>query len=83
MPPDAVEPEKKAAANPRPLQTTRSPTVKLPAHPPLAPIGRRERAQISKGRKEIDARLDLHGMTQTRAHRALLNFLMLARVRTE
>jgi DNA-nicking Smr family endonuclease len=43
--------------------------------PPLAPIGRRERAQLSRGKKEIDARLDLHGMTQTRAHRALLNFL--------
>jgi DNA-nicking Smr family endonuclease len=45
------------------------------APPPLAPIGRRERSQLSRGRKDIDARLDLHGMTQTRAHRALLNFL--------
>ncbi len=42
---------------------------------PLAPIGRRERAQLLKGRKEIDGRLDLHGMTQARAHRALLAFL--------
>jgi DNA-nicking Smr family endonuclease len=46
-----------------------------PALPPLAPLGRRERSQLSRGRKDIDARLDLHGMTQTRAHRALLNFL--------
>ena len=46
------------------------------APPPLAPIGRRERSQLSRGRKDIDARLDLHGMTQTRAHRALLNFLL-------
>ena len=59
-----------------PPQATRSLAVKKPAPPPLAPIGRREKAQISKGRKEIDARLDLHGMTQTRAHRALLNFLV-------
>lgn len=43
--------------------------------PPLAPLGRRERSQLSRGRKEIDARLDLHGMTQTKAHRVLLNFL--------
>jgi DNA-nicking Smr family endonuclease len=51
-------------------------TVVTPAAPPpLAPIGRRERSQLSRGRKDIDARLDLHGMTQTRAHRALLNFL--------
>jgi DNA-nicking Smr family endonuclease len=46
--------------------------------PPLAPIGRRERSQLSRGRKEIDARLDLHGMTQTRAHRMLLTFLQRA-----
>ena len=46
--------------------------------PPLAPIGRRERSQLSRGRKEIDARLDLHGMTQTRAHRALSGFLQRA-----
>jgi len=49
-----------------------------PAAPPLAPIGRRERSQLSRGRKEIDARLDLHGMTQTRAHGALLSFLQRA-----
>jgi DNA-nicking Smr family endonuclease len=46
-----------------------------PAPPPLAPLGRRERSQLSRGRKEIDARLDLHGMTQTRAHRVLTDFL--------
>jgi DNA-nicking Smr family endonuclease len=48
---------------------------KPPVAPPLAPLGRRERSQLSRGRKEIDARIDLHGMTQTRAHRALLGFL--------
>jgi DNA-nicking Smr family endonuclease len=50
----------------------------VPAAPPLAPLGRRERSQLSRGRKEIDARLDLHGMTQTRAHRALSGFLLRA-----
>jgi DNA-nicking Smr family endonuclease len=49
-----------------------------PSPPPLAPLGRRERSQLSRGRKDIDARLDLHGMTQIRAHRALLNFLQRA-----
>jgi DNA-nicking Smr family endonuclease len=52
--------------------------VAKPATPPLAPLGRRERSQLSRGRKEIDARLDLHGMTQTRAHRALSGFLQRA-----
>lgn len=46
-----------------------------PMPPPLAPLGRRERSKLSRGRKDIDARLDLHGMTQSRAHRVLLNFL--------
>jgi DNA-nicking Smr family endonuclease len=46
--------------------------------PPLAPLGRRERSQLSRGRKQIDGRLDLHGMTQPRAHRALLSFLQRA-----
>ena len=46
--------------------------------PPLVPLGRRERLQLSRGRKEIDARLDLHGMTQSRAHRALQSFLQRA-----
>ncbi|MEA2882803.1 MAG: hypothetical protein QOH32_2059 [Bradyrhizobium sp.] len=46
--------------------------------PPLAPLGRRERSQLSRGRKDIEARLDLHGMTQSRAHRALQSFLQRA-----
>lgn len=49
-----------------------------PTMPPLTVLGRRERSQLSRGRKEIDARLDLHGMTQERAHRALATFLQRA-----
>jgi len=49
-----------------------------PPAPPLAPLGRREHSQLSRGRKDIDARLDLHGMTQTRAHSALFEFLQRA-----
>jgi DNA-nicking Smr family endonuclease len=49
-----------------------------PAAPPLAPLGRRERSRLSRGKSEIDARLDLHGMTQTRAHQALHRFLQRA-----
>jgi DNA-nicking Smr family endonuclease len=51
------------------------PKPAMPATPPLAPLGRRERSQLSRGKKQIDARLDLHGMTQTRAHHALSDFL--------
>jgi DNA-nicking Smr family endonuclease len=56
-----------------PKQVTAVPRPK--ASPPLAPLGRRERSHLSRGRKEIEARLDLHGMTQTRAHRVLSDFL--------
>jgi DNA-nicking Smr family endonuclease len=52
--------------------------VARPDPPPLAPLGRRERSQLSRGRKDIDARLDLHGMTQDRAHHALFAFLQRA-----
>lgn len=60
---------------PKPAMTSRKIPATPPAPPPLAPLGRRERSQLSRGRKDIDARLDLHGMTQTKAHRVLLNFL--------
>ena len=49
-----------------------------PPAPPLAPLGRRERSQLSRGKKDIEARLDLHGMTQSRAHHALFSFLQRA-----
>jgi DNA-nicking Smr family endonuclease len=65
----------KAAIPAKLLLPTKPPAPAKPVVPPLAPLGRRERAQLSRGRKEIDARLDLHGMTQARAHRALSGFL--------
>jgi DNA-nicking Smr family endonuclease len=83
-PPVAAEPIAAPAktATHKPSPATRAarlgrPETK-PSPPPLAPLGRRERSQLSRGRKEIDARLDLHGMTQIRAHRALLSFLQRA-----
>jgi DNA-nicking Smr family endonuclease len=71
-----IAPPSPAVVRPAPAVTPPAvaPAVR-PAPPPLVPLGRRERVHLSRGRKEIDGRLDLHGMTQTRAHRALLNFL--------
>lgn len=54
-------------------ETAAVPRPKSP--PPLVALGRRERSHLARGRKEIEARLDLHGMTQARAHRALIGFL--------
>jgi DNA-nicking Smr family endonuclease len=67
-----------SAASPKPPASTIVVRAPKPEPPQLAPLGRRERSQLSRGRKEIDARLDLHGMTQTRAHRALSGFLQRA-----
>jgi DNA-nicking Smr family endonuclease len=62
----------------RPMPSAQPPKPSKPAAPPLAPLGRRERARLSRGKSEIEARLDLHGMTQSRAHRALFGFLQRA-----
>jgi DNA-nicking Smr family endonuclease len=81
--PDIETPvEAKPAVTPRSLASAKIPRSLKPdtppVPPPLAPLGRRERSQLSRGRKEIDARLDLHGMTQARAPRALSGFLQRA-----
>lgn len=68
----------KPASSPRPSPSVHAPKPSELAAPPLAPLGRRDRSKLSRGRHEIDARLDLHGMTQTRAHRALHGFLQRA-----
>ncbi|WP_407167714.1 Smr/MutS family protein [Bradyrhizobium sp. ORS 111] len=68
-------PAKPVPVKPAPAKAAPAPRPHLP---PLAPIGRRERAKLSRGKQEIDARLDLHGMTQMRAHRVLFAFLQRA-----
>ncbi|HTP91473.1 MAG TPA: Smr/MutS family protein [Xanthobacteraceae bacterium] len=42
---------------------------------PLAPLGPRWKRRVARGGEAIDARIDLHGMTQNEAHAALLRFL--------
>lgn len=47
-----------------------------PASPPaLSPIMRKEKQKLARGHDMIDARIDLHGMTQTEAHAALRSLL--------
>lgn len=73
--PSTAVPVAKPAPSSRPSAQAPAPRPTKPAMPPLAPLGKRERTKLSRGRSEIEARLDLHGMTQTRAHRALTGFL--------
>lgn len=65
-----------------PVRPPRAPAAASPAlppkavsPPPLAPLDRRTRQKIARGRQEIDGRIDLHGLTQAQAHAALLRFL--------
>jgi DNA-nicking Smr family endonuclease len=61
---------------------TRSKTVTsaqaAPSKPPApqpTSLGRRMKQRVARGKEAIDARLDLHGFTQSEAHAALLRFL--------
>jgi DNA-nicking Smr family endonuclease len=57
------------------------PAPAKPALPSLAPLGRRLRGRVARGKEAIDGRLDLHGLTQSEAHAALLHFLRSASAR--
>ena len=60
----------------RPFGRT-SPTITTPQPDALASSGldRRTEQRLRKGKREPDARLDLHGMTAQRAHAALIRFI--------
>ena len=69
------QPEARAKILPSDAETTK------PSAPPLAPLGRRMRQRIARGGHPIGGRIDLHGLTQSEAHDALLRFLRTARER--
>jgi DNA-nicking Smr family endonuclease len=50
--------------------------------PPLHQLEYRYRKKLVRGTKQIDARIDLHGMTQDRAHDRLRGFLYEAQARS-
>jgi DNA-nicking Smr family endonuclease len=54
---------------------------KTKSQPPLAPLGRRMKQRVARGKDAIDGRLDLHGYTQAQAHSALLHFLAAAQAK--
>ena len=60
-------------------KTPVTPETKAP--PPLAPLGRRMKQRVARGKETIDGRLDLHGLTQSEAHATLLRFLRAASAR--
>lgn len=63
---------KPARAEPRALPAPPKPP---PGPPPLAPLEPKLRRRLSRGADAVDARLDLHGLTQAAAHGRLIAFL--------
>jgi DNA-nicking Smr family endonuclease len=57
------------AVTPRPERATQAEKT------PLRHFDQQTRDKLTKGRLSIDARVDLHGMTQAEAHGLLLSFL--------
>ncbi|MGZ8368821.1 MAG: Smr/MutS family protein [Rhodoplanes sp.] len=57
------------------LEQRRPPRPGSGPAPVLAPLPRRDKQRLARGHSPIDARLDLHGMTQAQAHASLLAFV--------
>lgn len=77
-PEPALVPPAEAAPPPPPAKTA---ALKPPSPPPLAPLEPKARRRLSRGGDQVDARLDLHGLTQASAHRRLRDFIGEAQAR--
>lgn len=76
-PPPVVEPPPEPKAKTKAKAGTPAKVVAptSPPPPPLAALEPKTRRRLTRG-AEVDARLDLHGLTQAAAHRRLRLFLM-------
>ena len=73
--PEPAGRKSKAAPSRPSAATARAAAVPAPAVPPVMRIERRLKQRLARGSESIDARIDLHGRTQSQAHAALLRFL--------
>jgi DNA-nicking Smr family endonuclease len=64
----STDPTAAASAKPTKRTTTHALT-------PLAPLEKRLKRRLSSGKTQVDGVIDLHGLTQAQAHRALNNFI--------
>jgi len=65
-------------AEPVPLRHPAAKSATKPVSKPALPViglDRRQKQRLARGAEAIDARIDLHGRTQSEAHAALLGFL--------
>jgi DNA-nicking Smr family endonuclease len=70
MPPSTVKPA--PGLDPHAPQPARLAKTSLPA---IEPLQRRQKQRLARGSATIDARIDLHGKTQSEAQAALIAFL--------
>ena len=73
--PDPEVPPEPLAQMPDDVPVPRAPPPFAAPHKVVRHIDRPTHDKLAKGRLPIDAKIDLHGMTQARAHRALSGFL--------
>jgi DNA-nicking Smr family endonuclease len=80
--PDRGRPARNAAGTAAVQTTTPAAPLAKPSPTPAAPpldqfagVDRATAERLKRGRRAIEARLDLHGMTQVEAHRALFGFV--------
>jgi DNA-nicking Smr family endonuclease len=78
---EEVHPNPAKPAPPAPAVRMPAPHPAPPRPPGLAPLDRRLKQKLARGRQPIDASIDLHGLTQAEAHAALVRFLRNARAR--
>ena len=64
----------------RPLPPRPQPPEQLPPLDRFAGVDRATAERLKRGRYPVEAHLDLHGMTQAEAHRALTGFIGRSRV---
>ncbi|WP_417687249.1 Smr/MutS family protein [Roseibium sp.] len=74
-PPSATPAAKKATATAMRAPTAAPAVSATPKPPPLHQLEHRYRKKLVRGVKPIDARIDLHGLTQHQAHERLRGFL--------
>jgi DNA-nicking Smr family endonuclease len=80
-PPKKHPPKFSKPAAPAKRGTAAAPLPPKPSAPAMEPLTRRMKQRVARGKHQIDARLDLHGLTQHEAHGELLRFLRNATAR--
>lgn len=85
VPPTAASAPAKAiklkVERPQPAPRAAPPVVVVSAAPATPGLDRRTTSKLRRGHIVIEAKLDLHGMTQSEAHDALLRFIASSRER--